>query len=601
MTLDTTRPDRIGVYGHPEARTRMIDRLARQGAVVEWAIADVPVTLPSHTTLMTGIPAIGHGVRYNGDYKVAPSAQTLAETLQGAGWATGAVLSALVLDSEFGLDQGFDFYEDDLTPGYVKFDESLYPEETHWLPKADRRAAEAVDLSVAWLEEQRRSFFFWLHIYDPHFPFDPPPPWAGTHDELYVAEINYTDRQLVRFMREIEASDRGEDTIVVVTSDHGEGLDQHREDGHGIFLYDDTVRIPLVIRAPGMLTANTVIGDQARSIDVAPTILELCGLQPDHGVGGTLVPALDGLGPMPDSLAYSESIKTQLFYGGTGLKAIRTKNAKYVWAPRPEFYRLDSDPNELRNAVGSDSTTANVYKQHLEDLVFDLLEQDLLAGEAHEVDAEMREQLESLGYSAGSSAPPPGSFGAEMALRGHDPKDLVDVSMAAREIQNGFYDSGERKILRFFRETRTPREDPQVARLWAAAHQNYAKIWLVRGDYAKAAEQYALAMQADVKYVSARWSRVYALNLARDYERAFAEGSALLERWPDSWRVRLHRALSLALLERTEEASEELRTIAQKAKGDLAKHASWYSQRVGTPRERAALTSYLETEERRRR
>ena len=592
VTLDTTRPDRIGAYGHPDAHTPHLDALARSGTLFELGIADVPVTLPSHTTLMTGIPALGHGVRYNADFKVAESAVTLAEKLRDAGYATGAVISALVLDSKFGIAQGFDHYDDDLTPGYVKHDESLYPDQTHWLPKADRRAAEAVDRSIAWLTGAPRPFFLWTHIYDPHFPFDPPPPWSARTADLYLAEIEYTDHQLGRLMKRLAASALSEETVIVVTADHGEGLDQHREDGHGIFLYDDTIRVPLVIHAPGADCAGRVIPDQVRTMDVAATVLELAGAaEPSLGLGGSLVPLMRGIGPAPDSVAYCESIKTKLFYGGSGLKAIRTRNAKFVWAPRPELYDLARDPGETRSLPDD----ADRMRRFLATQVAAILSAGEATVEAANPDAETLEALASLGYLGGSGGTArPGTTEEEMHLTGYDPKDLVDVSMAAREIQNGFFDSGERKLRRFFRTAPTPRDDRQMTRLWAAAHQNYAKIWMVRKDYAAAAKEYRLACETDPTYDAARWSLIFALNLARDEEAAVREGGRILEEWPRSWRVRFHRGIALAEMGNTDEATAELDRILRDApqSHDARKLAAYYRPRLGTPSEAEALAAY---------
>ncbi len=602
ITLDTTRPDRLGVYGRPDARTPVLDRLARQGAVVQWAIADVPVTLPSHTTILTGVPAVGHGVRYNADFRVTEDAETLAECLTDLGYDTGAVISALVLDAKFGIDQGFAFFEDDLTPGYVKYDESLYPEETHWLPKADRRAPETVDRSLEWMTDARRPFLLWSHFYDPHFPFDPPPPWERTAPELYLAEIHSTDRELGRMMKRLEESGELDSTVIAVTSDHGEGLDQHREDGHGIFVYDDTIRVPLIVRAPGPVPAGRVLGEQVRTIDIAPTLLEAAGHQGETlGLGGTLLPVMRGTGDVPDPVAYSESIKSRLFYGGSGLKSLRTKDAKYVWAPRPELYALLDDPGETVDHAGGSRDTVLRFRERLEETIRDIRSHGMVSVDAYEPDAETAEALRSLGYVTGSgaSAELP-SVEEEMTLRGYDPKDLVDVSMGAREIQNGFYESGERKLQRFFATARPPAEDPTMRRLWAAAHQNYAKIWMVRGNYARAAEEYRLAAEADPEYDLARWSRVYALNLARLPEEALRAADETMARYPRSYRVMVHRGLALAFLGRTEEARTQLERIVRESdpQGTPHRNARYYLTRIGTPGERSALEEYLASERR---
>lgn len=599
VTFDTTRADRFGVYGRPDARTPIVDRLARHGALVEWAIADVPVTLPSHTTIMTGVPALAHGARYNVDFRVTDDAETLAEEFADLGYDTGAVVSALALDSKFGIDQGFATFDDELTSGYVKYDESLYPRETHWLPKADRRAEETTDHLLARLGHAKRPFFLWTHYYDPHFPYDPPPPWERAASELYLAEIEYTDHQLGRIVRRLEETGEAESTVIVFAADHGEGLDDHREDEHGIFVYDDTVHVPLIVTGPGPWPAGEVIGDQVRTMDLASTILEAAG-HPERtlGLGGTLVPLLSDTGPAPDSVAYCESIKTRLFYGGTGLKAVRTVDAKYIWAPEPELYRFATDPGERNNVAATDPGAAAMHRL-LEDKVREYLGSGMTSVEAYAPDAETAEELRSLGYLSGSGANvTPMSFSEEMRLRGHDPKRLVDVSMAARKIQNGFYDEAERRLLRFFDLEPGPEEDPTMARLWAAAYQDYAKIWLVRGEYARAAEQYRLATLADPNYDLARYSRIHALNLAGKYEQADREARAILAEYPKSYRVMVYRGLALAFQGRTEEARAQLRQVADETdpRAIPSRNARYYLAKLGTPGESAALEEYLRSE-----
>lgn len=600
VTLDTTRADWIGAYGRPDVRTPWFDRVARGGALFADAVADVPVTLPSHTTLLTGIPALGHGVRYNADFRVGPRARTIAEVLQDAGWATGAVVSTLVLDSGFGLDQGFDEYDDDLTPGYVMHDESLYPDRTQWLPKADRRADETAAHALGWLRDAAAPFFCWVHFYDAHFPYDPPPPWGRTADHLYGAEIQFTDRQLGRILAFLEESLDAGDLVTAVTADHGEGLDQHREDGHGIFVYDETVRVPLAVRAPGSVPAGRVVGTQVRSIDVAPTLLELAGRPERIGIGESLVartrePPRD---QRPAPPAYCESIKSRLFYGGTGLKAVRTGDAKYVWAPRPEVYDLRADPGETRNLALEDPARAEALRAELAATMRSILDAAATVSEPTDLDEETAARLRALGYVSGGDGGAPGSLADELALTGYDPKDLVDVSMAAREIENGFPENGERKLERFFRTARTPAEDPRLARLWAAAHLNAAKLRFDRGDWAGAAEQYGAAVKVDPGYAQARWRRIYTLNLAGRPAEAAAEGADFLERFPEAWRVRLHTGLALALLARRDRARTELETVATApdVPEDVARTARYYLDRLDTTDEPEALARYRRAE-----
>lgn len=595
LTLDTTRADRLGIYGRPDARTPFLDRLGRQGAVAEQALCDVPVTLPSHTTILTGVPALGHGVRYNADFRVTDSAETLAEKLRARGWDTAAFVSSLVLDRRFGLDQGFRVYDDSLTPGYVKFDETIYPKETHWLPKADRRADATVDAALLWLERAASPFLLWVHVYDPHFPFDPPPPWSRTAAERYLAEIQWTDRQLGRLLRALEA--HGDDPVVLATADHGEGLDQHREDGHGIFVYDDTVRIPFLLRARHAVPPATVQRGPVRTIDFAPTLLALAGAPGRLGLGGDLGPALRGEAALPDTAAYLESIKTKLFYGGTGLKALRSGAAKFVWAPEPELYDLVADPGETRNLAKDRPADVAGWRAALEDVVKEVLAEERASAEAYHADAKTLEELRALGYLGGSGAAAgPLPFDEEMRLAGNDPKDLVDVSMGAREIQNGFLENGEAKLLRFLRTARSPDGDPAMARLWAAAHLNLAKVDMARRDWAGAAERYRLSLAADPTYEPARWSRVYALNLAGRPGDAVAEAEAFAREDPSSWRVLLHAGLGLALLGRTDEARAMLERVASGGPaGEFPSgSARWYLERIGGPREKAALIAYLE-------
>ncbi|HET9888756.1 MAG TPA: sulfatase, partial [bacterium] len=281
ITLDTVRADHLGCYGNPQARTFVLDRWARRGALVRDCVADVPLTLPSHATILTGRNALSHGVRDNGAARLGEGAVTLAETLVSRGFLTGAVISSPVLHSRFGLVQGFVFYEDSLTSPYVPQDEKRFPAERGWLPKQDRRASEAVSKSLQWLEQaslhaHRAPFFHWLHLYDAHFPYDPPLPWERTAPNLYDAEIAAMDRELIRLERWLHESDRIGEFVLAVVSDHGEGLGAHLEDEHGIFVYDEDIRVACILTAP-TLPQGIVSAAQARTMDLAATIADLAG------------------------------------------------------------------------------------------------------------------------------------------------------------------------------------------------------------------------------------------------------------------------------------------------------------------------------------
>jgi len=334
-----------------------------------------------------------------------------------------------------------------------------------------------------------------------------------------------------------------------------------------------------------------------RTIDVAPTVLELAGAPQELGLGRSLVPRITGVNEGPDPIAYCESMKTKLVHGGSGLKAVRTEDAKLVWAPAPELYDLVRDPGETQNLFAEKPEVAGPLRQALSEVVREILDRAPATVEPASADDATIAALASLGYGGRGAPPAPRSFESEMSLSGNDPKDLVDVTLGAHWIQSGFVELGEAKLLRFFRNARTPGEDPRMARLWAAAHQNYAKVWMLRRHYARAAEEYRMSMEADPAYEEARWSRIYALNLARDYDRAIREGDALLDRYPEAWRVRFHRALALALSGRRDRAAKELRRVSDGAppSSPAARTAAYFLPRIGGPEEASAFAAYLES------
>lgn len=409
VTIDTLRPDRLGCYGYTKAATPNLDKLARNGTLFENAVTQVPLTAPSHASIFTGAYPPVHKVRDNGGFVLEGPQATLAEILQQKGWDTAAFIGASVLKRAFGFSRGFTVFDDQmpkLEPGQRSGDYS------------ERRAGVVVDKATEWLQRQTgRPYFLWVHVFDPHSPYDPPPPFREQfRGRAYDGEVAYTDRELGRLFDAVARKPESEDTLLVIMSDHGEGLADHGEYSHGVFLYDVTLRIACILSGPG-IPKGARVKQQARAVDVLPTILDFIGEKPPAAVqGASLVPAMNGKLD-PDAWSYAESLYPKINMGWAELRGIRTNRWKYVRAPKPELYDLSSDPAE----------TANVLSEHPEEVK--ALEARLrsVAAEGEKVETAMidrrtMEQLKSLGYVGGSSH-------AQYTLQGKgtDPKDRTDV------------------------------------------------------------------------------------------------------------------------------------------------------------------------------
>ncbi|MCH2107144.1 MAG: sulfatase, partial [Planctomycetes bacterium] len=269
VTFDTTRADRIGCYGYEGASTPVLDALARDGALFEHCIAPAPITLPSHSTLLTGLQPYSHGARNNGTHKMGSDVPSIAQMLKEEGFATGAVISAFVLDSRFGLDSGFDSYDDDLSSGSGQGNFGF----------AETIAVDTSSRALDWLERRGdERWFLWIHYFDPHADYNPPEPYRSRFkDEPYDGEIAYTDAMFGDVIEHLRSKGELEKTLVVVTSDHGEALGEHGETTHGLFIYDATTHVPLIMshpRLPGGERIDEVVG----LVDIAPTALDLLGV-----------------------------------------------------------------------------------------------------------------------------------------------------------------------------------------------------------------------------------------------------------------------------------------------------------------------------------
>lgn len=387
VTFDTTRADHIGCYGNHGIRTPTMDQLAREGWLFANAATPVPATLPGHSSLMTGLYPFNHGARANGSFQLEPRNVTLAEILSDHGFRTGAAISAYVLDSTYGLDQGFEVYHDDLTRG-IKHSPNMFRE----------RPAELTNEPVfAWLREHAdEQFFFWVHYFDPHAVYLAPEPFRSEYAQNpYNGEIAYTDAQLGKLLGLLSELGVRDKTLVVVTSDHGEGLGEHGEMTHSLLIYDPTMHVPMIIHAGGALGGGKVIDRQVNLVDVMPTILDLLGID--------MPSELDGLsllqpGPEGPRACYIETLSSKTLHGWAPLLGVRRDDYKFILAPRPEVYDLRKDPKELVNLYYSHPDVAVDLHELLKEFVGD---DPLLAADVTqnlEMDDESIRKLAALGY-----------------------------------------------------------------------------------------------------------------------------------------------------------------------------------------------------------
>ena len=408
VTIDTLRADRLGCYGYSQIETPNLDRIARQGALFENAVASAPLTAPSHASMMTGVYPTVHKVRNTGGFVLSPSEAKLAKILQDQGWDTAAFVGSSVLKGRFGFNQGFAVYDDEMPTS----------KSGSAVAEPERRAGEVVDRAVKWLDAQSgKPFFLWVHVYDPHIPYDPPDPFREKYkDRPYDGEIAYTDQQLGRLFDTVARKSRPENTLIAVLSDHGESFSEHGEYTHGVFLYDTTLRIPFLMAGAG-IPAGLRVKQQARTIDLLPTVMELMGGKAPVGIQGTsLAPAFRGK-EVPTAYAYAETLFPKLNMGWAELRAMRTTRWKYIRAPKPELYDLAQDPAETTNVIASHAAEAQELEAQLK----------AVSGGAEKVaaapmDSHTMQQLRSLGYLGGSTPQ-----GAELTGKGTDPKDRVEV------------------------------------------------------------------------------------------------------------------------------------------------------------------------------
>ncbi|HSD65053.1 MAG TPA: sulfatase-like hydrolase/transferase, partial [Vicinamibacteria bacterium] len=422
VTLDTLRADRLACYGFRGIETPNIDAVASQGVLFEQATSTVPLTLPSHASIFTGLIPPHHGVRDNGGFFVEEKTTTLAERMKEGGWTTGAFIGAWVLDSRWGLGQGFDHYAD-------RFDLSKYKVVN--LGTVQKKGDEVMDLALAWLEGVKaKKFFAWVHLYDPHTPYEPPEPFLSRYPgQRYVGEVAYTDQVVGRLVAWLEGAGVWDRTLLVLLADHGESLGEHGENAHTFFVYDATQHVPLIVRTPWGERGRSPA--QVSTVDVMPTVLDLVGLPPQPDIDGRSLARLV-LDPSADApgFAYSETYFPRFHYGWQHLRALRDGRWKYIEAPTPELYDVRKDPGELKNVYVDFSGRAEDLRLRLVKMAGRGVQ---AAPDDASLDPETLQRLAALGYVGGGPRVDPE---AELA----DPKDKIHLFErigAARALAKG--------------------------------------------------------------------------------------------------------------------------------------------------------------------
>lgn len=411
ITLDTTRADHLGCYGYKKAKTPNLDRLAAEGLRFVNTYCPAPLTLPSHTSIFTGLEPVKHGVRNNGRY-LAEGIRTITEYLHDKGYKTAAFVSSYSVDSRFGLDRGFDTYDD-------SFQANL-PFKTL---NAERRAEDTFASFAGWLENNfRQKFFCWVHYYDPHLPYTPPSPYREEFaDSPYDGEIAYMDNYVGRILDALKAKGLLDKTIIVVAGDHGEGLGEKIEQGHGIYLYEETLRVPLIFWNKSIWPRAAAINTRVRLIDIAPTLAEMLGLKAEASLmqGQSLLPVMAGR-EKKDREVLAETVYPRENFGWSELVALVSGNWKYIQAPRPELYDLKSDPEERKNLSQYEKERSEKLKARMEQLLL-MSGGGTGSGAGQTARSEDLERLRSLGYISFAPARPGSSV--------LDPKDPEAVEL----------------------------------------------------------------------------------------------------------------------------------------------------------------------------
>ncbi len=436
ITIDTLRADHVGCYGSPNVKTPTLDSLARDGVVFERAISQVPLTWPSHAVILTGTYPFQNGAQDFTRPSLDPQFRSVAQAFQKAGYATGAVVSSFVLDRSLGLSRGFDYYDDAFSePKFQKRDSGGV---------VARSAAESVPHAIAWLEKtHRRPFFLWLHLYDPHRPYDPPEPYRTEYSgHLYDGEIAYADHELNTLISWLKQNHLYDSSLIVTLSDHGESLGEHGETEHGFFIYNATVHVPLIVKPPagrGMATGRR--SETVETTAVAPTLLQFAGID-DPIQQQFQTPALFAVtGFTPTSAkepAYSETTYPFSLFGWSPLHGLENERYHFIDAPTPELYNLEGDPEETKNIAKDEPAIVAVMREKMQTLLARRPFQEPKSGPGH-LSSDAQQKLRALGYFGYRAPVSPEALKHGLA----DPKDKLWEYIAIMKSEEAFQEKRE--------------------------------------------------------------------------------------------------------------------------------------------------------------
>ena len=487
ITIDTLRADHVGCYGYKQVETPTIDGIAADGIRFTQAFTHSPITNTSHTTILTGLLPSIHGVTDFG-IPLSPQHVTWAELLKKQGYQTAAFIGAVILDSQGlapGLDRGFDFYDNFPARPNTK---------ERW-GRVERRATTVVQHAESWLNHHPRSNprFMWVHLYDPHDPYEPPPPFSEKYaSHLYDGEIAYADSALGHFIAKLKKSGAYRNAIIIIVGDHGEGLGEHGEKTHGLFLYDSTLHVPLIIKMPDAAHRGMVIDSLVRTTDILPTVLFLTNTPaPAELNGKSLVPLIEGSKEdretEPARSLFGET-DYPLRWGWAPLRALREQSAKFIDAPKPEFYDLQADPRELKNLYAPQSANAQSPR-----------------GTQAELEAEMAK------WKAKLPAPPAGT---QPAANLPDPKDKIEVQNLLHDSMLASDDGRTSDSLHYLEKA--IQIDPDSS----TALRQLGELELAAQDYSKAATHLKRALQLRPEDSTAAFEAGEALEKSGDFAGA---------------------------------------------------------------------------------